>query len=111
MSIHDLTMDVWAHVACFLTQRERIDTFFALRRAMVLPTHRTAHETMLQFLELAARRDADTECVTPTVHDHVDRIVEMGYERELVASLFEAYCNDVGSVMEHLMNEEVIVDL
>lgn len=52
-----LPIDVWAHVACFMSQDERVRSFWSLRHAMMLPNMNTLHETMMCFLERASMYD------------------------------------------------------
>ena len=98
----NLPIDVWAQIAAHLTQTDRIATFYRLRRAMVLPTYGTVHETMLRFLEVGAEHDRAHEIPStwpelPTWSVDVEvTLLNMGFSetethRALVASGGDMY--------------------
>lgn len=97
IAVQTLPIEIWAQVARYLPTVERVPAFYALRRAMIIPTHNTLHETMLRFLEVAAadeKRD-DLDVGWPTAErispDDVHVLVEMGFEsNQVLAALVQA---------------------
>jgi len=73
-----LPMEVWAHVAHFLPFNELISTFWALRRANLLPyTNTPASNALLQFCsEVSEPIDAPVRTITLTLRNG---LVELGF--------------------------------
>lgn len=93
MSIPNLPLDLWAQVARFVPASERPHTYRALRAAMLIPTHRTEHETQMRFLEVAGDEEranalATRDDVWPTAQPLDDMgfydLVDMGFGPEQV---------------------------
>ena len=90
--VTNLPLDVWAQVARFVPPAERTATFWALRKALLLPTHGTLHETQFRFLEIAAREEEQAHALAhpgsdpllPTWPIEVEQMLvsDMGFARE-----------------------------
>lgn len=88
----NLPLDLWAEVARFLPSRDRERAFWSLRRALVIATHGTLHETHMRFLELAAREEEEAHAryhpgvdpLWPTWSPDVEQMLvdDMGFARD-----------------------------
>lgn len=94
-NLSQLDLDVWARIATFLPRAQRIPAFWALRRALVLPTEHSVYHTMMRFLNEAARQDyaqavaedGDWWPTLPTWTDECQELLEsMGFEAQRVVN-------------------------
>lgn len=110
--VPNLPIDVWARVACFIEPECRTSTFMALRRAMLLPTYRSMHETMHRFLEEAARIDTARSVAThppswPTrpywPEAYESRLCDMGFDSRRVVRALVMAGGDLQEALLHLV--------
>lgn len=98
--LSEIPIDVWANVARFLSQTDRIVAFRALWP--ILPKQRTEHETLLQFLEIASADDRDRTWnpgAWPEFpfwpHATQERLEEMGFPTDRVVRALVAAGGDL----------------
>ena len=110
--IPNLPIDVWARVACFIEAEHRMSTFMTLRRAMLLPTYRSMHETILRFLEEAARIDTARSVAAhppswPTrpywPPSYESSLCDMGFESQRVVRALVMAGGDLQEALLHLV--------
>ena len=77
----ELSIDVWANIAKFMSQSDRILAYYSLKELHMIPMYRSEHETMMRFLEVGAEFDKSKEIQSITVHDVVNKLVGMGFEK------------------------------
>lgn len=91
--VPNLPLDLWAQVARFVRPCDRDSLFVALRRAMLIPTHGSLHETRLRFHEAAAKEESELHAARfPGVHPRfpswppevLAELLEMGFEHDQV---------------------------
>ena len=49
----ELPIDVWANVAKFMSQSDRIIAYYSLKHLNMIPVHHSEYETLMRFLEVA----------------------------------------------------------
>ena len=87
----NLPVDLWAQVARFIAPSDRGGVFWALRKALLIPTHGTLHETMLRFLKVAYREESKectgswpVRCEWNAEYAYI--LTEMGFEEDAVTN-------------------------
>ena len=108
MVANNIPMDLWAYIAKFMTQTERIEAFFSLRRAMLIPTYNTLHETMHRFLEIAGDDDKKNEAAIASWPSFQ---LWGSYEEKLVAELGLNREEAIRLFIQHDQNIDIVLDL
>lgn len=110
-----LPIDVWSKIAMFLPGYERMDIFFRLRAACLIPTYINMFVTMKLFLsevyiqERARARVEYEEMAWPVQAENVSGVLlsyftKMGFNREFVIDSLRRCNNNLDRTMHHLLH-------
>tara|TARA_Y100000741_G_scaffold34738_1_gene24490 strand:- start:267 stop:596 length:330 start_codon:yes stop_codon:yes gene_type:complete len=99
----ELPIDVWANVARFMSQGDRITAFYALKKLGIIPLFHSEHETMMRFLEVGAEYDKSNEYIRSTVHDVFNKLIGMGFEKDEIVYVLDVFGDDVYSDIDFLI--------
>lgn len=112
--IQEMPIDVWANVARFLSQTDRVVAFRALWP--ILPKQRTEHETLLQFLEIASGDDRERTWDAGAwpdfpfwPHTTQERLEEMGFPTDAVVRALVAGGGDLDVALHCLLRGSHVV--
>ena len=96
-------MDVWANVAKFLSQSDRIMAFHSLKKLKMIPIYNSEHETMMRFLEVGAEHDKSKESSSVTIHDVFHQLTGMGFEKYEILHVLDLFDDQVYSDIDFLV--------
>ena len=99
----ELPIDVWANVAKFMSQSDRIIAYYSLKHLNMIPVHHSEHETLMRFLEVGAEYDKSKEAKSITVHDVFNQLIGMGFDKNDVANTLDLFGDQVYSDIDFLV--------
>ena len=99
-----LPMEIWSHIAKYIPFPYLIDTFWALRRAALLPlTYTTPSNALIQFCSEHTISSDDEELVHHEREAITQRLLEMGFDRASIDSALCEYDGDIHSILNHFL--------
>lgn len=105
-----LPMELWAHVASFLPFSELVPTFWALRRARMLPvTHTPPANALLQFCSEHTDAAVDTDAEERAVRHRtaLRMLLVMGFHSHVAERVLALTDSHIEPALEYLVHHEL----